>query len=235
VRGGQSLATAAWQAGDTAKARAYADSGLAESAKQAAAADLAVRPADAQLHALHGLLLAYLGRGTEARAAIARALAVQVSGDDRAYLLLNAARIELALGDRRQAVAHLEEAQKIDKKLNGNWLSADPRSPRSRRPGVRAAAAGQVAPRNGNPVPPRLVPARLQQHLAARGAVLHALRPATPTDPGVPPRAAATGEIEVAQVTRALAGRYKIERVLGEGAWRRCTSPRTRSTSARWR
>jgi serine/threonine-protein kinase len=40
---------------------------------------------------------------------------------------------------------------------------------------------------------------------------------ATPTDPGVPPRAAATGEIEVAQVTRALAGRYRIERVLGEG------------------
>jgi serine/threonine-protein kinase len=40
---------------------------------------------------------------------------------------------------------------------------------------------------------------------------------ATPTDPGVPPRVAATGEIEVAKVTRALAGRYRIERVLGEG------------------
>ncbi|HEX5818466.1 MAG TPA: protein kinase family protein, partial [Gemmatimonadales bacterium] len=40
---------------------------------------------------------------------------------------------------------------------------------------------------------------------------------ATPTDPGVPPRVAGTGEIEVAQVTRALAGRYRIERVLGEG------------------
>ncbi|MFL5505387.1 MAG: protein kinase domain-containing protein, partial [Gemmatimonadales bacterium] len=40
---------------------------------------------------------------------------------------------------------------------------------------------------------------------------------ATPTDPGVPPRIASTGAFEVAQVTRALAGRYKIERVLGEG------------------
>jgi serine/threonine-protein kinase len=40
---------------------------------------------------------------------------------------------------------------------------------------------------------------------------------ATPTDPGVPPRVAVTGQIEVAQVTRALAGRYRIERVLGEG------------------
>jgi serine/threonine-protein kinase len=39
----------------------------------------------------------------------------------------------------------------------------------------------------------------------------------TPTDPGVPPRIATTGAIEVAQVTKALAGRYRIEGVLGEG------------------
>jgi len=40
---------------------------------------------------------------------------------------------------------------------------------------------------------------------------------ATPTDPGVPPRTATTGMVEVAQVKKALAGRYRIERVLGEG------------------
>ncbi|HQR18241.1 MAG TPA: protein kinase [Gemmatimonadales bacterium] len=40
---------------------------------------------------------------------------------------------------------------------------------------------------------------------------------ATPTDPGVPPRTASTGVVEVAQVKRALAGRYQVERVLGEG------------------
>ncbi|HMU61160.1 MAG TPA: protein kinase [Gemmatimonadales bacterium] len=40
---------------------------------------------------------------------------------------------------------------------------------------------------------------------------------ATPTDPGVPPRTATTGMVEVAQVKKALAGRYQIERVLGEG------------------
>jgi serine/threonine-protein kinase len=40
---------------------------------------------------------------------------------------------------------------------------------------------------------------------------------ATPTDPGVPPRTQGTGAFEVAQVTRALAGRYRIERVVGEG------------------
>jgi eukaryotic-like serine/threonine-protein kinase len=40
---------------------------------------------------------------------------------------------------------------------------------------------------------------------------------ATPTDPGVPPRTAVTGVVEVAQVKRTLASRYKVERVLGEG------------------
>ncbi len=40
---------------------------------------------------------------------------------------------------------------------------------------------------------------------------------ATPTDPGVPPRIAATGAFEVAKVTAALAGRYKVEKVIGEG------------------
>jgi TolB-like protein/tRNA A-37 threonylcarbamoyl transferase component Bud32/Flp pilus assembly protein TadD len=39
----------------------------------------------------------------------------------------------------------------------------------------------------------------------------------TPTDPGVPPRTASTGMVEVAQVKKALSGRYRIERVLGEG------------------
>jgi eukaryotic-like serine/threonine-protein kinase len=40
---------------------------------------------------------------------------------------------------------------------------------------------------------------------------------ATPTEPGVPPRVAATGAVEVTKVTKALAGLYRVERVLGEG------------------
>ena len=40
---------------------------------------------------------------------------------------------------------------------------------------------------------------------------------ATPTDPGVPQRTAVTGMVEISQVKKALAGRYQIERVLGEG------------------
>jgi serine/threonine-protein kinase len=40
---------------------------------------------------------------------------------------------------------------------------------------------------------------------------------ATPTEPGVPPRTMPTGEFEVAKVTRVLADRYRIQRVIGEG------------------
>lgn len=40
---------------------------------------------------------------------------------------------------------------------------------------------------------------------------------ATPTEPGVPTRLAATDEIEVANIRQALSSRYRVERVLGEG------------------
>jgi tetratricopeptide (TPR) repeat protein len=122
---GQSLATAAWQAGDTVRARAYADSGLAETARQAAAADLTKRPEDAQLHSLHGLLLAYLGRAAEARAAITRSL-VANQPIQEAYNNLNGARVEAALGGRSKAIEYLARAQALDKRLNGQWLSLDP-------------------------------------------------------------------------------------------------------------
>ncbi len=39
----------------------------------------------------------------------------------------------------------------------------------------------------------------------------------TPTEPGVPPRAAPTGAVEVSRLTQALASVYRVERVLGEG------------------
>jgi serine/threonine-protein kinase len=40
---------------------------------------------------------------------------------------------------------------------------------------------------------------------------------ATPTEPGVPGRSAPTGAVEVSRVRKAVADRYKVERVLGEG------------------
>ena len=39
----------------------------------------------------------------------------------------------------------------------------------------------------------------------------------TPTEPGVPPRTMPTGAFEVSKVRSALAARYRIERVAGEG------------------
>ncbi|HRP08570.1 MAG TPA: protein kinase [Gemmatimonadales bacterium] len=39
----------------------------------------------------------------------------------------------------------------------------------------------------------------------------------TPTEPGVPPRTAPTGAHEVSRLSRAVADRYRIERVIGEG------------------
>ena len=40
---------------------------------------------------------------------------------------------------------------------------------------------------------------------------------ATPTEPGVPPRTATTGVVEVSRVKQALADRYAVEKILGEG------------------
>ena len=40
---------------------------------------------------------------------------------------------------------------------------------------------------------------------------------ATPTEPGVPPRTAATDVGEVARIRKALADHYQVERILGEG------------------
>jgi Flp pilus assembly protein TadD len=119
---GQSLATAYWQEGDVARARAYADSALAESAAQAR-----TNPKDGQLVGLYALMLGYLGRTSEARAASAQSLAV---ADRKSvqywYEQLLAARTELALGDTARALDHLEQAVKTGSYINGRWLGVDP-------------------------------------------------------------------------------------------------------------
>ncbi|HEX5633402.1 MAG TPA: tetratricopeptide repeat protein, partial [Gemmatimonadales bacterium] len=119
---GQSLATAYWQQGDVARARAYADSALAPSAEQAKAV-----PDDSQLRGLYALVLGYLGRAQEARAELATALARQgQSPTTDNYNLLNAARTELALGDANRALDHLESLRRLGSHVNGQWLALDP-------------------------------------------------------------------------------------------------------------
>jgi TolB-like protein/tRNA A-37 threonylcarbamoyl transferase component Bud32/protein involved in temperature-dependent protein secretion len=66
------------------------------------------------------------------------------------------------------------------------------------------------------PAPPRACPAC---HTPLPEAAHFCLNcgTATPTEPGVPPRTAATDVTEIARVRKALSSEYAIERVLGEG------------------
>ena len=101
----QSLATLHWQRGDTAAARAYADSALAPTR-----AVIAREGAPSQSDGLLALMLGYLGRTAEARAAAARGLEAQTPVANLGqYNRLNAAKTEAALGDRAAAVGHLEK------------------------------------------------------------------------------------------------------------------------------
>jgi len=117
----QSLATLHWQRGDTALARAHADSALAPS-RQA----LAANPNDSQMHGLLALMLAYLGREGDARAEMAKSLAYRGTALDRWYNLVNAAKTEAAFGNRDATLAHLKAAQSLGSWVTGGWLRVDP-------------------------------------------------------------------------------------------------------------
>ncbi|MFL5505389.1 MAG: protein kinase domain-containing protein [Gemmatimonadales bacterium] len=117
----QSLATLHWQRGDTARARAFADSALVPTRVQIAGA-----PGDVQLHGLLALQLAYLGRVAEARKEAAVALNQSSSPSNLTYHLLNAARAEVALGDKAAAVQHLHQARRLGYFVTNGWLSLDP-------------------------------------------------------------------------------------------------------------
>jgi Flp pilus assembly protein TadD len=117
----QSLATLHWQRGDTALARAHADSALAPTRQQVAGA-----PNDPQLHGLLALMLAYLGRAAEARAEEQRSLAHVDRYSLQAYNFVNAAKTELALGDRDAALALLAKARQRGYYVTDGWLRTDP-------------------------------------------------------------------------------------------------------------
>ncbi|HEY9480022.1 MAG TPA: protein kinase [Gemmatimonadaceae bacterium] len=121
---GQSLATAWWQRGDKARARAYADSALAPSAAQLAAA-----PEDPTLRALYAVMLAYLGRRAEARAEADKAVANAAAGiaSDRVYTKMQQIRVSLANGDAERAVDEIGEfLQTPNGWVTPAWLRIDP-------------------------------------------------------------------------------------------------------------
>ena len=121
---GISLAATYAVRGDQLKARAYADSARAAFEEQ-----LRATPNDAQLHVLHGLALAYLGRKAEAVGEGQRALALRPITKDAlqgSYDQHQLARIYLLVGEPEKALNELEPLLKIPYYLSPGWLKIDP-------------------------------------------------------------------------------------------------------------
>jgi hypothetical protein len=84
-------------------------------------------PSEPQLRGLYALMLAYLGRGSEARAEIEKVLAPSSLGFAQFnYNLLNVIKAELALGDRERATVHLNELLQRGHYVSRKWLPLDP-------------------------------------------------------------------------------------------------------------
>ena len=90
---------------------------------------LRATPEDAQLHALHGVALAYLGRKAEAirRASAAwRSCRSAKDAYSGAYIQHQLARIYLLVGEPEKALDQLEPLLKIPYYLSPGWLRIDP-------------------------------------------------------------------------------------------------------------
>ena len=110
--------------GDPARARAYADSARLDFEEQ-----LEATPGDAQLHALYGVALAYLGRKAEAVAEGERGVALGPINRDAhggAYNQFQLVRIYLLVGEPDKALDWLEPLLKVPYYLSPGWLRIDP-------------------------------------------------------------------------------------------------------------
>jgi tetratricopeptide (TPR) repeat protein len=110
--------------GNEVKARAYADS-----ARRSLQAQLKESPDDDQLHALLGLMLAYLGRRSEAIKEGQRGAAILPISKDAyfgPYLQHLLVRIYIMSGEPDKALDHLESLLKIPYVLSPGWLKIDP-------------------------------------------------------------------------------------------------------------
>jgi Flp pilus assembly protein TadD len=117
----QSMATLHWQRGDTAMARVYADSAIVPTQAQMAGA-----PNDPQLHGLIALMYAYLGRVADARSEVQQSMAHVDRFSQQGYNRMNAAKTELALGNRDAAIDHLAKVRGSGYHLTNGWLQVDP-------------------------------------------------------------------------------------------------------------
>jgi tetratricopeptide (TPR) repeat protein len=110
--------------GDQARTRVYADS-----ARLAALDELKAAPDDGQLHGLYGVVLAYLGRKTEAIAEGQRGVAlwpVSRDGVNGPYMVLQLVRIYVLTGERERALDGIEALQKMHYFITPGWLRIDP-------------------------------------------------------------------------------------------------------------
>jgi tetratricopeptide (TPR) repeat protein len=121
---GLSLAGTYGLRGEMAKARAYADS-----ARLAFEEQLKLTPNDAQLHALHGVALAYLGKRDAAVAEGERSLELLPLDKDAfsgPYDLHQVARIYVMTGHQDKAIDALEKLLQRPYYLSPGWLRVDP-------------------------------------------------------------------------------------------------------------
>jgi eukaryotic-like serine/threonine-protein kinase len=110
--------------GDQTRTRAYADSANTDFEAQLRAA-----PDNAQLHALRGLVLAYLGRKDEAIREGLRGVEldpISKDGFGGPYMQLQLVRIYLLVGEQEKALDQLEPLLKIPYHLTPGWLRIDP-------------------------------------------------------------------------------------------------------------
>ncbi|MDZ4388110.1 MAG: protein kinase [Gemmatimonadales bacterium] len=120
---GQALAIAAHQQGDMVRARAYADSSLAESKRQVDAA-----PNDPQLRALYAVMLAYAGKTQDALREADRAVAdaPPANNNDVPYARVQRTRVLLAAGRTDQALDAIEELMGFQYYVHPGYLRVDP-------------------------------------------------------------------------------------------------------------
>jgi serine/threonine-protein kinase len=121
---GQSLALAAYQQGDMVRARAYADSALAESKRQASAT-----PDDPQLTALYADMLMLTGDRAEAERQIEAALAqAHRTGlrSDVEYVGLQAVRVYAGLGQAGRALDMTDSLMAGVSRVTRQRLRVDP-------------------------------------------------------------------------------------------------------------
>ncbi len=120
----QALATAAYQQGDKARARAYSDSGLAVALEQVNAT-----PNDPQLRVLYAVMLAYAGQSDAAIRERDQAVASITDGyppSSVAYVHLQAVRVDLALDRLHQAMDGLEKLLERPEYITRHTLAIDP-------------------------------------------------------------------------------------------------------------